>query len=99
MNRYEREEGDEGTAQKEGTGKARRRKKVGMVPRTGASWERSTRSRRGGPREDEWRRRATAEAGTGLRPREGMENGRGGRRGRAKTQRGRHGGQKKAGAK
>ena len=37
MNRYERREGDEGAAQKKTTGKARDRKKVGTVPRTGAS--------------------------------------------------------------
>ena len=99
MNRSERRKGDDGTAQKETTGKARRGKKVGTVPRTGASVEGSTRSRGRGPRDNERRRRATAEAGTGLRPREGMEDGRSGKRGRAKTQRGRHGGQKKAGAK
>ena len=99
MNRYERRKGDEGTAQKEATGKARRRKKVCMVPRAGASGERSTRSRRGGPREEEGPRRATAEAGTGMRQREGMEDERGGGRGRAKTQRGRHGDRKRLGRK
>ena len=62
MKHYERTEGDEGRAQKEATSKARRRKKVDMVPRTGASGERSTRSRRRRPREDEGPRRATAEA-------------------------------------
>ena len=45
-----------------------------MVPRAGASGEKSTMSRRGGPREEEGRRRETAEAGTGLRQREGMED-------------------------
>ena len=36
-NRDERREGDEGAAEKETTGEAGRRKKVGTVPRTGAS--------------------------------------------------------------
>ena len=74
-NHYEQREGDEATAQKVGTGKARRRKKHGMVPQAGASGEKSTRSRRGGPREEERQRRATAVAGTGLRQREGIEDG------------------------
>ena len=42
---------------------------------------------------------ATPEAGTGLQQREGMEDGGAGERGRAKTQRGRHGGQTKEWAK
>ena len=69
------------------------------MPRAGTSGEKSTRSRRGKPREEEGRRRATAEDGTGLRQRKGMEDGGGGGRGRAKTQRRRHRGQKKEGAK
>ena len=78
LNRYERRKGDEGTAQKEATSIARRRKKFRMVPRAGASGERSAKGRRGGPREEEGRRRAAAEAGTGLWQRDGMEDGRGG---------------------
>ena len=58
----------------------------------------STRGRRRGPREEERQRRAAAEVGMGLRPKEGVEDGKGEWRGRAKTQRGRHGRQKKAGA-
>ena len=41
--------------------------------------------------------RATAEAGTGLQQREGMEDAGAGGRGRAKTQRGGHGGLKRGG--
>ena len=96
---YERRQGDEGTTQKEATGGARRRKKDCMVPRAGASGEKSTRSRRGEPRNEEGRRRATAEARTGLRQRERDGERGGGGRGGARTQWGRHGRQKKEGAK
>ena len=50
-----------------------------------------------GPGEEGWQRRATAEVVAGLRPKEGREEGRGWWRGRAKTQRVRHGRQKEAG--
>ena len=49
MNRDERREGDEGAAQKETTGKARRRRKVGTVPRTGTSGARKKPHNNGAP--------------------------------------------------
>ena len=72
--RCERIREDEGTKQKEATGKARRREKDGKVPRDGTSGEKGARSRRGKTREEEGRRGATAAAGTGLWQREGMED-------------------------
>ena len=48
-NSYERREGDEGAAQKETTGKAGRRKKIGAVPQTGTSGARKKPHSNGAP--------------------------------------------------